>query len=75
MAKNSLLTICIEHFEEDDVIITEDELNSAQNVQPPPQVIQEVVRFEEIPDQIYWESVLGSLECCNNWSEMESVAE
>ena len=36
---------------------------------------REEYEFETLPDRVYWESILGSLELCNNFVEMKNRAE
>ena len=58
--------VCCEYLEEEDVIITDNTQNS--------ELHQSHDVLADIPEQIYWESMLASIERCTTFNEMLEVA-
>ena len=67
--------ITIENVEEDDIIIRADEnVNTMQGQSESVLVIANQEESEIIPERVYWESILATLERCETISELETLA-
>ena len=65
---------CMQPLEKNDIIIDLDKNPGFEDQEADMEVINLLLEEEEIPEQMYWENLLGSLEACTDDFELENKA-